>query len=369
MRVLLLAVLAAGFFVPAWPAGFDCAKATAPLEKLICSDQALSSADGALAAAFNTRASANAQFLPGLKDGQRAWLLQRDQCLESKQRNAQIACLKDHYHDRLAALEGSALVACAKPRLTGSAFAIACAALNNKQQLTFTVTGQKTDSDATLARLSVARVGGKPQDFTVEGTIPYDSLSTALDLVDINFDGFDDIKLATQSSAGPNMGYTYWLYAPKAGRFEASTIGEQLSGFEVIPDPAHKTITAIGRSSCCAWNSTIYGWNGSVLRARSSSDTMSFSPASLPGLDASETLCGSQTKHFNDAGLLTRIDLELDSVKDFDPKGDNVCDKQQLAAQGIVLDKLKAKSQGYRLDAKDPYHFSLTFDRPRKDTD
>jgi len=369
MRFLLLAVVAAGFSIPAGAAGFDCAKAKAPMEKLICSDSGLSSADGTLAAAYSKLAAANAEYLPGLKDGQRIWLSQRGECLDSKQRSVQITCLSDHYRQRLAVLEGGELVACAKPRQTGNAFALACAALNNKLGLSFTLAGQKTDSDATLTKLSVAKTGGKPQDFAIDGTIPFDSLSTALELVDVNFDGFGDIKLTTQSSAGPNMGYGYWLYAPKAGQFEASTIGDQLSGFDIIPDPKSKTITATGRSSCCSWNSTTYGWSGNTLRTRSSSDTMSFSPASQLGLDASETLCGSQTKHFNDAGLLTRIDLELDSVTDFDPKGDNLCDKQQLTAQGGLLAKLKAKAKGYRLDAKDPYHFSLTFDLPQKNTD
>jgi len=188
-------------------------------------------------------------------------------------------------------------------------------------------------------------------------------------LMDVNFDGYADIKLATSTSAGPNMGYDYWLYEPKTGVFRATKLGEQLSGFDVMLDAKTKTINVNGRSSCCSWNITTYAWRGSALQAVESSDTLSFSPVALPGFDPTATLCGSQTKHFNDAGLVTRVDFELDSVKDFTPGGDNICDKPQLTAQGTLLDKLTANAKGFRVEAKDKYHFTVTFDKARKDGD
>ena len=371
MRIALLTVFAAAFSAAgaAPHASFDCAKAASPVEKLVCSDEGLAALDVQMAAVFGKLVAANPANAPDLRSDQRAWLLQRTQCLDGTQRTTQLTCLKEHYQNRMALLQSNAFVVCGKPVLTGKTFALTCTALNNSLGLSFVLSGKKADTDAALTKLYVIKAGAKPQDFKLEGQIFFDGLSSALELTDVNFDGFADIKLATSTSAGPNMGYDYWLYEPKAGAFRATKLGDQLSGFDVIPDPKTKTIKVSGRSSCCSWNNTTYAWLGGALHAVDSSDTMSFSPVALPGFDPTATFCGSQTKHFNDAGLVTRVDFELDSVKDFTPGGDNTCDKPQLTAQGKLLDSLTANPKGYRVDAKDKYHFTVTFDKPRKEAD
>lgn len=369
MRIALLAAFTAVFSAAgaAPQASFDCAKAAMPVEKLVCSDAGLAALDVQMAAVFGKLMSANPANAPGIRSDQRAWLLQRTQCLEGTQRTTHLTCLKDRYLNRMAALQGNAFVVCGKPKLTGKAFALTCTALNNPLGLSFVLSGNKADTDAELTKLSVLKAGGKPQDFKLEGQVFFDTVDSALELMDVNFDGFADIKLATSASAGPNMGYEYWLYVPKMGQFVATKLGDQLSGFEIMPDTKTKTIKVTGRSSCCAWNTTTYAWRGGALQAVDSSDTMSFSPMALPGFDPTTTLCGSQTKHFNDAGLVTRVDFELDSVKDFTPGEENICDKPQLTAQGKLLDNLTANPKGFRVDAKDKYHFTVTFDKPRKD--
>lgn len=375
MRFLALAALTAMVGDGAAAAGtastasFDCAKAATPVEKLICSDAVLGAADAGLAALYKTIVAAHPDYAAGLRDGQRAFLATRTPCLTGNH-EAQIACVKQRYQQRMSELQGPGLVACAKPKLAGAAFTMTCIAPNSPLKLTLTLTGKKTDSDAVLTALMIAKTGGAPQTFKLaDSQIFFDSLTSAVEAMDVNFDGFEDVKLATSTSAGPNMGYDYWLYVPKTGQFTATTLGEQLSGFDVVPDAKTKTITVTGRSSCCSWNSTTYAWRGSKLHATQLSDTMSFTPVALPGFDASATLCGSQTKHFNEAGLMTRVDFELDSVKDFAPGGDAICEKPALVAQGKLLDKLKASAKGFRVDAKDAYRFTVTFDTPRKDGD
>jgi uncharacterized protein len=367
MRIALLAAFAAVFAAAgaAPHASFDCAKAATPVEKLVCADDALAALDVQMAAVFGKLVTAHPASAAGIRSDQRAWLLQRTQCLEGPQRATHLNCLKERYQSRMALLQGNAFVVCGKPTLTGKAFALTCTAPNNPLGLSFVLSGQKADSDAVLTKLAVAKTGAKPQDFKLEGQIFFDGVGSALELMDVNFDGFADIKLATATSAGPNMGYEYWLYEPKTGAFRATKLGEQLSGFDVMADAKTKTIKVNGRSSCCSWNIMTYAWRGGALHAVASSDTMSFSPVALPGFDASGTLCGSQTKHYNDAGLVTRVDFELDSVKDFKPDEEPICDKPQLTAQGKLLDRLKAN--GFRVDAKDNYHFTVTFDKPRKD--
>lgn len=97
----LLALLSAA----AAPApGFDCAKATAPVETLICSDETLATLDREMAARFRAvQAAASAEGAPRLRDIQRAWLRGRDGCLKAPGVNdtaGQIACLTNAYQDR-----------------------------------------------------------------------------------------------------------------------------------------------------------------------------------------------------------------------------------------------------------------------------
>lgn len=79
-------------------AGFDCARAARPVEKLICGDAELSRQDEALAAAYKDLLAASADPA-GLRAAQRDWLKARDACRSD-------ACLKSAYAERLAALQG-----------------------------------------------------------------------------------------------------------------------------------------------------------------------------------------------------------------------------------------------------------------------
>jgi uncharacterized protein len=82
-------------------ASFDCAKAKAPVEKMICSDAALSDLDGRLASAYR-RALGLASNPEPLKAEQRSWLTtERKKC-------ADVACLRQTYQQRLTAIEAAA---------------------------------------------------------------------------------------------------------------------------------------------------------------------------------------------------------------------------------------------------------------------
>ncbi len=81
-------------------ASFDCAKAKAPVEKMICSDPGLSELDGRLASAYR-RALGLAPNPEPLKAEQRFWLTERRKC-------ADVACLRQAYRQRLTTLEAAA---------------------------------------------------------------------------------------------------------------------------------------------------------------------------------------------------------------------------------------------------------------------
>src|SRR5262245_41071051 len=78
-------------------ASFDCAKASTRIEKLSCSDGEASDLDGQLARVYRATL-AGAGDADSLKAEQRAWLTgQRNKC-------ADVACVRDEYKKRLAAL-------------------------------------------------------------------------------------------------------------------------------------------------------------------------------------------------------------------------------------------------------------------------
>lgn len=80
-------------------AGFDCAKATTRVEKMICADPRLSERDGRLAALFQENLDTSTD--ESLRASQRAWLKTRDACTDA-------ACLDHVYGMRIAVLQQAA---------------------------------------------------------------------------------------------------------------------------------------------------------------------------------------------------------------------------------------------------------------------
>jgi len=98
--ILLLAIFAWSSFGHA--AGFDCSKASIPVEKSICSDSRLSELDDLLIKAYKkAMANATASEMDVLKSQQRAWLANvRNKCQDS-------VCLVQVYNERLTSLNSA----------------------------------------------------------------------------------------------------------------------------------------------------------------------------------------------------------------------------------------------------------------------
>jgi hypothetical protein len=79
-------------------ASFDCRRASARVEVLICSDPTLSALDDQLDASY--KAADAGRALPALHEEQRTWLAQRARCGDA-------ACLADLYRRRIADLSAS----------------------------------------------------------------------------------------------------------------------------------------------------------------------------------------------------------------------------------------------------------------------
>jgi uncharacterized protein YecT (DUF1311 family) len=116
-RVLVLAVVVLfGTHAPVHAASFDCAAAKSSVEKLICSDPALSDLDGRLGQAFQAaRGPLDPKGREWLTKVQRSWLNARlGWCgipaagAEGKTSDAAKGCLAQLYRDRLAAYQSGA---------------------------------------------------------------------------------------------------------------------------------------------------------------------------------------------------------------------------------------------------------------------
>lgn len=92
---LLIAMLFASPF--SFGASFDCAKAATPVEKLICSDDALSTLDEQLGAAYR-QALSESTDKELIKKAQAEWLKEQRACKDS-------ACLTEKYRARIAVLK------------------------------------------------------------------------------------------------------------------------------------------------------------------------------------------------------------------------------------------------------------------------
>lgn len=360
MRFLAFTALAATLFTPVALAGapsFDCAKAVSDTEKLICANADLAAADSALTGTYRALLAAHPDQAASLKESQRSFLKERAACLKT----TGTACLLVRYRERQGALQAPVLVMCGQPKWTGAAFSVSCGAPNQPSPLHLTLKGTKDEYNVSLTNLSIASSGAKPQSFKLDGQTFESNLSSAIELIDVNFDGHADIKLQTATSAGPNMGYDYWLFEPKSGTFAPSKLGEQLSGFEVSTDPKAKTVSVNARGSCCDWGTTTYAWRGAALTTVKFVDTGMFSAAGIPGLDNFEhMICGTKTVTYGEGDAITRIDLELDRGKD------SSCEAEDLAAQGKVRGLIERAAKDYRVEGQSPFDFAIVFAKPWK---
>ena len=102
MNKLILLIILSAWAFQAQSAGFDCAKASSTVEKMICADAQLSDLDGLLKVAYK-KALANTSTSNDIKTEQKYWLQEvRDACKDS-------SCLTKAYNARLAQLNAGGL--------------------------------------------------------------------------------------------------------------------------------------------------------------------------------------------------------------------------------------------------------------------
>lgn len=124
----------------------------------------------------------------------------------------------------------------------------------------FKVAIDKNDeySSANALKIIDAKTGKTVQSFyDIESDLTFDTPDNAIHLIDVNFDGYQDISLFRMSGgAGPNSTQNIWIYSPKTGKF---IYDEKLSGFtQLFIDKKKKTINTAFRDGCCDHSSETY---------------------------------------------------------------------------------------------------------------
>ena len=230
-------------------------------------------------------------------------------------------------------------------KTAGSRFSITCTARDNSHLLVVLSgsAAKSPDGNDAFDKVTVFRNGAKLQEIAARGEFCTGD-DRLVEFVDINFDGFDDLKVMTSTSAGPNAGFDYWLFNPNSGKFEHSDIGDALSGFDVTPNARAKTISVTGRSSCCEWENATYKWIGPKLRMQSLSSIGLFN-IDVPPLDQDNPqFCGTQKKHFDDGGRLVSVDYQRDTSKGACSDGDSPAE-----ALPDLLQLFHSKQKGYAI--------------------
>lgn len=94
-------------------------------------------------------------------------------------------------------------------------------------EFAFSLVGQADASGDTLAvqRIEI-REAGQASPFQVIGEVeaqaPLRANAAPLEVLDMNFDGYADLRLVQFRAAGPNVPYLNWLFDPASRRFVAS---------------------------------------------------------------------------------------------------------------------------------------------------
>lgn len=133
-------------------------------------------------------------------------------------------------------------------------------------EYSFTVIGEKSaDGSATLRVKTIEIRRGAANEPIQTPIQTIDGLDTAtpltagvapLETVDMNFDGYQDIRLIESQPAGPNTPYLNWLFDPTSGRFVESRALNEIPAPEF--DAAKRQIRSSWRAGATRYGTDVY---------------------------------------------------------------------------------------------------------------
>ncbi len=197
-------LLASLMFIAAVHASsFDCASASSPAEKTICSDPYISNLDEKLASLWRATLP-NVVDAKALKVDQRGWLKQRNQCA------ADVACLRRQYLMRLKALEFMAKPFDWDATWQLIPWGVSSAVVVNTKRI-----------DATHIAFDISGVAGANSgDMDGVATIEGSEAHYAQDNCSLKFSAFNGLLDIAQEGADPTCGGGMGIYY--GGRYVAS---------------------------------------------------------------------------------------------------------------------------------------------------
>ncbi len=86
---------------------------------------------------------------------------------------------------------------------------------------------------------------------------------SALQVLDMNFDGYDDFRIMEVAPAGPNVRYLHWIYEPDSELFAGSPALDALTSTSF--DAKTRQITSTERKSPIQYSSETYEYSGDRL--------------------------------------------------------------------------------------------------------
>lgn len=114
-----------------------------------------------------------------------------------------------------------------------------------------------------LDRIEIRRKG-EPQPFQilspVESSLARDIPNNGFELLDLNFDGYLDLRVIRFTPAGPNMPYQNWLWSKAEGKFVANAALDKITSPQF--DAEAQEITSHWRSSAAEQGSDVYTYDG-----------------------------------------------------------------------------------------------------------
>ena len=159
---------------------------------------------------------------------------------------------------------------------------------------TFTLRGVKPSADSGPARVQAIEIqrGNEARPYQAIGGIdaatPLERPG-AFELLDMNFDGYRDMRLIESAPAGPNVPYRNWLFNAAGGEFEPSP---ELDGIvSAVFDSASRTIRSAWREGAARYGEDTYRYvEGKPVLVRR--DERTYSGPGVYTLTVSERLDG-----------------------------------------------------------------------------
>lgn len=258
---------------------------------------------------------------------------------------------------------------CGKHIIKDNTITIKCEFPDSKEHISTTLTGSFvfagfTETEAeddiewiypqTLIIIKNGKISQEINLKSIETGIRIHGFDEAVQLMDLNFDGYDDIKLWTSPSTGIDSTYAYWLYNSKTGLFDfAGDLGKKLFGFDVTPNLGTKTISVKEHSGCCYNNDTTYHWVGNELRKK-----INLYYGAIEYADA----CGQITSYYNDNEEIVREEIEPSGYCKGDEHNAPISLKPYISKL-----KKEEKDGNYVLKKKAGGKYTVIYKKPKKE--